>query len=77
MKKFEFKEIVTNTIELNNEDLVFYLEWCNKNNKNPESKYSLIEWADNEIYISDWISDADIDYDICSSDLKKWIKNND
>ena len=74
MEKFEFKEIITNTIELNNEDLIDYLEWCNKNNKNPESKYSLIEWADTEIYISDWSIDEDVDYEICSSDLKKWIE---
>ena len=77
MKKFEFKEIITNTIELNDEDLKDYLQWCNKNNKNPESKYSLIEWISVECYTSDWVIDEDIDYEIFSYDLKEWIKNND
>lgn len=74
MKTFEFKEIITNTIELNDEDLKDYLQWCDKNNKNPESKYSLIEWVETEIYISDWAIDNEVDYEVCSSDLKKWIE---
>ena len=74
MKKFEFKEIIINNIELNNEDLIDYLEWCDKKNKNPESKYSLIEWVTTELCISDWISDVDVDYEVDSSDLKKWIE---
>lgn len=77
MKKLEFKEIITNTIELNDEDLKDYLQWCNKNNKNPESKYSLIEWISAERYISDWVIDEDVDYEIFSYDLKEWIKDND
>lgn len=77
MKKLEFKEIITNTIELNDEDLKDYLQWCNKNNKNPESKYSLIDWILAELYIGDWVVDEDIDYEIYSQDLKEWIENND
>lgn len=74
MKTFEFKEIITNIIELNDEDLKDYLQWCDENNKYPESKYSLIEWAETKIYIPDWAIDTEVDYEVCSSDLRKWIE---
>ncbi len=75
--KFEFQEIITNTVELNKDDLKDYLKWCDNYKKNPKSKYSLINWINEAIYISDWVIDEDTDYNISTSELEKWIKQND